>query len=115
MIVWNQDNWFTMVTKLIFTDDSLEDVALQYRGKLGQKERQYTYVLQHSQLGRVEGEGWISDNAITQRYWLLDDRQRRSGFETFYRINEGQYRLAGGMLAGHYLTSTMEATLERQS
>lgn len=115
MVAWNQEDWFTMATKLVFTGEDLEDISLQYRGRLSQAERQYTYVLQHSQLGRVEGEGWVSNNAIIQRYWVLDDRQRRSGFETFYRIDNNHYRLASGVLAGHYLTSTMEAMLQKQS
>jgi hypothetical protein len=48
-----------------------------------------------------------------QRYWVLGDRQRRSGFETLYRTDDGKYYLSSGIMAGHYLTSTMEATLEQ--
>ncbi|MEB3227287.1 MAG: hypothetical protein VKJ27_02800 [Synechocystis sp.] len=114
IIAWNQEDWFTMVTKLIFADGLYNDISFQYRGRLDGEERQYTYVLQHSQLGKVEGEGWISNHAIIQRYWVLGDRQRRSGFETFYRLNDHRYHLASGILAGHYLTSTMEAILEKQ-
>jgi hypothetical protein len=62
----------------------------------------------------VEGEGWLSNHAIVQRYWVLGDHQRQSGFETFYRFSDRRYYLASGMLTGHSLTSTMEATLERQ-
>ncbi len=115
LVAWSQDNWFTMVTKLVFPqNEDKEDIAFQYRGRLDGEERQYTYVLQQSQLGRVEGEGWIAQNSIIQRYWVIGDRQRRSGFETFYQINPRTYHLSSGILAGHYLTSTMEALLERQ-
>lgn len=114
LVAWSQENWFTMVTKLIFPDSEREEVAFQYRGRLDGEEQQYTYVLQHSQLGRVEGEGWVAPNSIIQRYWVLGDRQRRSGFETFYQIDSHTYHLSSGILAGHYLTSTMEAKLERQ-
>jgi hypothetical protein len=114
IIAWSQEDWFTMVTKLVFPNSEREEIAFQYRGRLSQEERQYTYVLQQTLLGRVEGEGWIAPNSIIQRYWVLGDRQRRSGFETFFRISENRYHLASGILAGHYLTSTMEATLERQ-
>ncbi len=114
IIAWSQEDWFTMVTKLVFPYSEREEIAFQYRGRLSQEERQYTYVLQQTLLGRVEGEGWIAPNSIIQRYWVLGDRQRRSGFETFFRISENRYHLASGILAGHYLTSTMEATLERQ-
>ncbi|NEQ14905.1 MAG: hypothetical protein F6K44_14095, partial [Moorea sp. SIO3E2] len=77
-------------------------------------EPKYTFVLQHSLLGRVEGEGWVAPESIVQRYWVLGDRQRRSGFETRYQRNENIYYLSSSIMAGHYLNSTMEATLERQ-
>lgn len=115
IVAWNQDNWFTIVTKLIFPQGEREEIAFQYRGRLDGGERQYTYILQQSQLGKIEGEGWIAPNSIIQRYWVLGDRQRRSGFETFYRVSSQTYRLSSSMLAGHYLASTMEATFERQS
>jgi hypothetical protein len=115
IIAWNQENWFTMVTKLVFPGSEREEISFQYRGRLDGEERQYTYVLQQSLLGRVEGEGWVAPDSIIQRYWVLGDRQRRSGFETFYRIDANTYHLSSGILAGHYLSSTMEAILERQS
>ncbi len=114
LVGWGRDNWFTMVTKLIFPGSDREDIALQYRGRLDLGERQYTFVLQHSLLGRVEGEGWVAPESIVQRYWVLGDRQRRSGFETLRYIDEGKYYVSSGIMAGHYLTSTMEAVLERQ-
>lgn len=114
LVAWNRDNWFTMVTKLVFPESDREEISYQYRGRLDSGERQYTFVLQHSLLGRVEGEGWIAPDSIVQRYWVLNDRQRRSGFETLHRLNDDQYYLSSSILAGHYLTSMMEATLERQ-
>lgn len=115
LIAWSRDDWFTMVMKLVFPDSTLDEIALQYRGRLTSGERQYTFLLQHSQLGRVEGEGWIAPESIIQRYWALGDRQRRTGFETLYRVGEESYHLSSGIMAGHYLTSAMEATLQRQS
>jgi hypothetical protein len=88
LIAWSQDNWFSLVSKLIFPDGE-------------------------SILGQIEGEGWIGADTIIQRYWVLADR-RRSGFETFYRINNHTYHLTSGILNGHYLSSTIEAILERQ-
>ncbi len=115
LVAWSRDDWFTMVTKLIFPgEEEREEIAFQYKGRLDSGERQYTFVLQHSVLGRVEGEGWIAPESIVQRYWVLGDRQRRSGFETLHRIDDNQYYLSSGILAGHYLTSAMEATVERQ-
>lgn len=114
IIAWSQENWFTMVTKLVFPGSDRPEISFQYRGRLNAEKREYTYVLQQSLLGQVEGEGWIGPESIIQRYWVLGDRQRRSGFETFYRINDHTYHLSSGILSGHYLASTMEATLERQ-
>ncbi|MEM6427146.1 MAG: hypothetical protein AAGF66_09910 [Cyanobacteria bacterium P01_H01_bin.119] len=123
LIVWKSDNWFTMVTKLTFPSEDLampaetmDDIALQYKGRLNDGERQYTFVLQHSLLGRVEGEGWVAPESIVQRYWVLNDtKQRRTGFETLYRVSPTQYHFSSSIMAGHYLVSTMEATLERQA
>jgi hypothetical protein len=115
IIAWNQENWFTMVTKLIFIDGNHGEISFQYRGHLDGGERNYTYVLQQSLLGKVEGEGWIGPDSITQRYWVLGDKQRRSGFETFYRLNDDKYVMSSAVLAGHHLITIMEATLERQS
>lgn len=114
IIAWSRENWFTMVTKLVFPDSEREDISFQYRGRLDAGERQYTFVLKHSVLGHVEGEGWVAPESIVQRYWVLGDRHRRSGFEIRYRLNDNTYYLSSGLMAGHYLTSTMEATLERQ-
>ncbi|NCQ94358.1 MAG: hypothetical protein EWV41_05050 [Microcystis wesenbergii Mw_MB_S_20031200_S109] len=113
LIAWSQDNWFSLVSKLIFPDGEKEDIFFQYRGRLGTGKREYTFVLQQSILGQIEGEGWIGADTIIQRHWVLTD-SRRGGFETFYRINNNSYHLASGILNGHYLISTMEAILERQ-
>lgn len=115
LVAWNRDNWFTMAAKLIFPGSDRPEVSLQYKGRLQQEERQYTFLLQHSVLGQVEGEGWIGIETIVQRYWVINDQQRRSGFETMHRVSGSTYYLNGGMMAGHFLTSTMEASLERQS
>ncbi|MDB9313537.1 hypothetical protein PN462_10540 [Spirulina sp. CS-785/01] len=116
IIAWGQSNWFTWVTKLVFPDSDRQEIAFQYRGRLEAGERHYNFVLQQSLLGRVEGEGWIAPESIIQRYMVIDDaeRQRRSGFETLYRIDDDTYRLSSGILTGVSLTSTMEATLQRQ-
>ena len=116
LVSWNRTDWFSMVTKLVFPGGDREEIILQYRGHLNSDERQYTFVLQHSELGRVEGEGWIAPQSIVQRYWVLgDERQRRTGFDTFHRVDHNRYYHSSGIMSGHYLTSTMEATLERQS
>jgi len=114
IVAWSQENWFTMVTKLVFPNGDRPDISLQYRGRLD-NERQYTFVLQHSELGRVEGEGWIAIKSIVQRYWVLGDKQRRTGFEASQQIDKNIYYFSSSIMAGHYLTSTMEATLERHS
>ncbi|GAB1541290.1 hypothetical protein NUACC21_39610 [Scytonema sp. NUACC21] len=114
LVAWNRDNWFTMATKLIFPGSEHSEIALQYKGRLDRGERQYTFLLQHNLLGQVEGEGWIGIETIVQRYWVLGDRQRRSGFETLHKVSDNTYYLTSGILSGHFLTSTMEANVERQ-
>lgn len=114
IVAWGNQNWFTMVTKLVFPSSDREEISFQYRGRFDNDNRRYSFVLQHSELGRVEGEGWVAPETIVQRYWVLGDQQRRSGFETLHRLGSDTYYISSGILAGHYLTSTMEATLERQ-
>ncbi|WP_017662815.1 hypothetical protein [Baaleninema simplex] len=114
IVAWGQDNWYSMVTKLTFPNTERDDITFQYRGRLDSGERQYTFVLQHSELGRVEGEGWITPESIVQRYWTIDDKQRRSGFETLHRVDEQKYYLSSGTMSGLHLTSAMDATLVLQ-
>lgn len=114
LVAWQQDNCFRVVTKLAFPEGELEDIVIQSRGRMTSQERQYTFVLQHSLLGQVEGEGWIAPETIVQRYWGLSDKQRRSGFETLRQTGPARYYFSGGEMAGHYLTSTIEAELTRQ-
>ena len=113
MVAWGRDDdWFTLVTMLLFPETERENVTLQYRGRLSMGDRQYTFVLQHSDLGRVEGEGWITPESIVQRYWVLGDPKRRTGFETLHRIDEKTYYLSSSVMSRN-LISTMEATMER--
>ncbi len=114
LVVWNRDNWFSMATKLMFPNSDLPEISFQYKGRLHEGARQYNFLLQHNILGQIEGEGWICPETIVQRYWVLGDRQKRSGFETLHRMNDHHYYLTSGLLAGHILESTMEANLQRQ-
>lgn len=115
LVAWKQVDCFMVATKLSFPESELDDIVLQSRGRMTEQDRYYTFVLQHSQLGKVEGEGWIAPESIVQRYWSLSDKQRRSGFETLRQISTHRYHFSSGMLSGQYLTSTMEAELVRQS
>ena len=121
LVAWKQNNCFRVVTKLSFPEDAdgnRDDIVIQSRGRMTSQERQYTFVLQHSLLGQIEGEGWIAPESIVQRYWGLGDKQRdqqrRSGFETLRQISSERYYFSGGETAGHYLASTIEAELIRQ-
>jgi hypothetical protein len=113
LVSWSQDGWFTIVSKLIFPDSTQPELILQYRGKIAHGDQNYTFVLQHSQLGRMEGEGWITPLSIVQRHWVLGDREKRSGLESFRCLNENSYHLFSSVMTGNSLLSTMEATLER--
>lgn len=115
LISWSQDDWFTIASKLIFADADFNqpELILQYRGRIPQGVQHYTFVLQHSQLGRMEGEGWITPLSIIHRYWVLDDREKRTGLESFRSLNENNYHLFSSIMIGNTLLNTMEATLER--
>ena len=115
LVVWKQVNCFQVVTKLSFPESNQTDIIIKSRGRMTDHERQYTFVLQHNLLGQVEGEGWIAPESIIQRYWGLSDKQRRTGFETLRQVSPDKYHFSGGIMAGHYLTSTLEAELTRQS
>ncbi len=112
LVAWNRDNWFTMATKLVFPGSDRAAIAMQYKGRMDDGERQYSFLLQHNLLGQIEGEGWIGLSTIIQRYWVLGDKQRRSGFETLHRLDSASYSLTSGIMSGHFLSSTMEANLE---
>ena len=114
LVAWSRDNWYTLVTKLVFPGTEREDLSFQYRGHFAAGDRRYAFVLQHSNLGRVEGEGWIAPGSIVQRYWVLGDRQRRTGFETLSQLSADRYSMSSSVMSGHYLTSTMEASIKRQ-
>ncbi|MEL6223330.1 MAG: hypothetical protein AAFR31_11895 [Cyanobacteria bacterium J06627_8] len=114
LVAWSRDDWYTQVTKLVFPENELEEIAFQYRGRLAQGDRRYSFVLQHSTFGRVEGEGWIAPESIVQCFWVLGDRRRRTGFETLHQTDLETYRMSSSVMEGHYLASTMEAEIERQ-
>ena len=115
IITWQDANWFTTTTKLVFSNSDRQQIIYEYKGRLPNQQLQYTYVLKHSELGKMEGEGWIGIDSIVQRYWVLGDPRRRNGFEAFFCIDETTYSLSIGMMKGNHLISTMEAILERRS
>jgi hypothetical protein len=115
IVAWKDEKWFNMVIKLVFPEGNPEEISFEYRGHLHGEPRRYTYVLKHSLLGSVEGEGWIGQQSVIQRFWVLGDRQKRTGLETFYRIDDDTYNLSSGIMSGHYLTSAMEAILARKA
>lgn len=119
MVVWNSDEWFSLVGKISCPALANEagdgaDITLQYRGHIGlTAQQQYTFVLQHSQYGHIEGEGWLMPDSIVQRFWILGDRERRIGLERFYRIDDDHYYWSSSLMTGHTLLSTLEVTLAR--
>jgi len=115
-ILWSQPNWFTWRMRLqLKKQEPSSELILTYRGYLSYRQSQYTFVLKHNHLGNLEGNGWINPAWIMQRYWVLNDRKRRQGFETLYQETENIYRLCSGFSEGHQIKTTMEATLTRSS
>lgn len=114
-IIWTEPTWFTMEILLLFPNTEDPQIKCQYRGHFYKEKGQYTYVLKQNLLGRVEGEGWLAPESIVQRYWAIGDTQKRTGFESFYRLNQTTYNFSSGIFTGYYLSSTMEAVIERLS
>ncbi|MGL5083213.1 MAG: hypothetical protein ACRC8A_17155 [Microcoleaceae cyanobacterium] len=117
LVAWDQNDWFRMVMQLIFPGHEHEDIVLQYRGRFDSTNRQYTFILQHSELGNVEGEGLVGPESIVQRYWVLgNEQQRRSGLEILRRIENNRYSYSSVSMGGANmnLISVLEATLERK-
>ena len=114
LVGWSRDNfWFTMVTKLTFPDSDREELTMAYKGRIDSDERRFTFVVDDSSLGKVEGEGIIGLDSIVQRYWVMGDKKVRTGFQTLYRRDNNIYSLASGLISGQNLESTMEAVLTR--
>jgi hypothetical protein len=80
---------------------------------MGEGDRRFSFVLEHSQIKRVEGECWIRRSSIIQRFWALNDQQMRTGFETLYQIDANSYNLTHSIVSGSFLVSSLEAILTR--
>ena len=116
LVGWSRDNfWFTMGTKLTFPNSDREELTMAYKGRIDSDERRFTYVVDDSFLGKVEGEGIIGPDSITQRYWVIGDKKVRTGFQTLYRRDSNIYSLVSGIISGKNLESTMEAVLTRHT
>ena len=111
-ITWQEDNWFKIVSELSLNDQLQSRIISKLKGHLDKEMKSYTYVLQHSLLGNIEGEGWIGLKSIVQYYWIVAGNQNRTGFDTFSRLSEDTYALTSVVLERHNLNSTMEATLK---
>jgi len=116
LVGWSRDKfWSTMVTKLTFPISDREELTMAYKGRIDSDERRFTYVVDDSFLGKVEGEGIIGPDSITQRYWVMGDKKVRTGFQTLYRRDSNIYSLVSGIISGQNLESTMEAVLTRHT
>jgi len=113
LVSYGQDDWFSMAAKVTFAEQAKPDLILQSRGKLELDEMMFTYVLQHSLLGRLEGEGWITPHSIVQQFILLGDASRCTGFEHYWQVDANHYTLLSGIYRSHKLKQLLEATLER--
>jgi hypothetical protein len=113
LITWTKDDWFTMATKLTFPESELPELTLTYKGRLDPDEHRFSFMLQHSAMGKIEGEGWVSSESIIQRYWVMDDKLLRTGFQTTYRQTDDRYHLCNAVVAGSAFISNMEAVLTR--
>ena len=89
-----------------------QPLLLEYRGRLSDLGPSYTYVLQHGQWGRIEGEGWVTPSTLMHRYWLLGNK-KQLGFESFFQVDSDRYCYSNGLMEGLRIVSSLEAMLER--
>lgn len=113
IITWDQTNWFFMKTKMVFPNGDRPDITFEYKGLLPAGKTQYAYVLKRSDFEKIEGEGWLSNDSIIQRYWVLGDNRRLNGFETYFCLDENTYHLTSAMMTGNNILNTWEGILER--
>ncbi len=113
LVTWTKDDWYTMATKLSFPECDLPELTLTYKGRLDPDERRFSFILQHSAMGKIEGEGWVAPESIIQRYWVMDDKQLRTGFQTAYKQDDDRYYMCNAVVAGTSFVSNMEAVLTR--
>lgn len=112
-ISWKQQKWFKILTTITSPDEPEIEISSKCQGNLNYEEKSYTYVLQHSLLGNIEGEGRLGKESIVQYYWSIGVAQKRRGFDTFYYLNGDTYYFTSSILEDHKLNNTMEATLKR--
>ncbi|MBL1211159.1 hypothetical protein [Geminocystis sp. GBBB08] len=113
IITWDQTNWFVIKTKIVFINGDRPDITFEYKGFLPAGKTQYAYVLKRSDFEKIEGEGWLSNDSIIQRYWVLGDNRRLNGFETYFCLEENTYHITSAMMTGNNILNTMEGILER--
>jgi hypothetical protein len=118
IVAWNTEDWFNTVGKICLSLATEEvhpfsEATFQYRGHFGSS-AQYTFMLQHSHFGQIEGQGWILPDSIVQRFWILGDRENRTGLDRLYRVDDEHYHWSSSIINSHNLISTMEVTLTRQ-
>lgn len=110
-ISWKRESWFKVETQLVSPQWESPIVA-RCKGHLDSLEKSYNYVLQHSILGNIEGEGHLGSDSIVQHYWVVGSTQRQLGFDTYYRLNETEYHLTSVFLENQNLKNMMEAKLK---
>ncbi len=111
LVTWTKDDWFQMAIKLTFLE--LPELTLTYKGCLDPDQRRFSFILQHSAMGKIEGEGWVAPASIIQRYWVVDDQKLRTGFQTTYKHTDDCYYLSNSIVAGPAFVSSMDAVLTR--
>ncbi len=114
LVGWGEENWFSLASKLSFPGSDRPEIIQTLKGRLDYDGRRFSFLIQHSELGNVEGEGWVTPAALIQRYWVVDDKKMRTGFVTWHRQSAHQYGLSQGMVTGSFLTATLDGTLQRQ-
>jgi hypothetical protein len=117
IVAWNAEDWFNIVGKVCLAPSPeighpFDETTFQYRGHFSAAD-QFTFMLQHSRFGQIEGQGWILPDSILQRFWILGDHGNRTGLDRLYRVDAEHYHWSSSIMGSHTLISTMEVMLKR--
>jgi len=112
LIGWSQDGfWFTIASQLTFPNTDRNPYTLTCKGRFSHNNRNFHFSMDHSEIGRMEGEGWINHQTIAQKFRVLGNNPELTGFEVLHQQASDRYLLCRTLFRGSSMERVIEATL----
>jgi hypothetical protein len=112
LIGWSQDGfWFTIASQLTFPDSDRVPYTLTSKGRFHKRDGNFSFYIDHSEIGRMEGVGWVNHQTITQQFRVLGSDPEVTGFEVLYQQAGDRYLLCRTMTKGNSMERVIEGTL----